>query len=52
MTLAGSLRAPGLADATRQDGSAVLVAGRPITRSFQVGRTLGLPAVPVREISP
>ena len=33
VTLAGSLRAPGLADATRQDGSAVRVAGRPITRS-------------------
>ena len=33
VTLAGSLRAPGLADATRQDGSAVSFAGRPITRS-------------------
>jgi branched-chain amino acid transport system permease protein len=33
VTLAGSLRAPGLADATRQDGAAVRVAGRPITRS-------------------
>jgi len=33
VTLAGSLRAPGLADATRQDGSAVSLAGRPIVRS-------------------
>ena len=33
VTLAGSLRAPGLADAMRQDGSAVSLAGRPITRS-------------------
>ena len=33
VTLAGSLRAPGLADAVGQDGSAVSVAGRPITRS-------------------
>ena len=31
--VADSLRAPGLADATRQDGSAVSLAGRPITRS-------------------
>jgi ABC-type multidrug transport system fused ATPase/permease subunit len=33
VTLAGSLRTPGLADAAGQDGSAVSVAGRPITRS-------------------
>jgi hypothetical protein len=33
VTLAGSLRAPGLAEATGQDGSAVRVTGRPITRS-------------------
>ena len=33
VTLAGSLRAPRLAEATGQDGSAVRVTGRPITRS-------------------
>ena len=33
VTLAGLGRAPGLADAVGQDGSAVSVAGRPITRS-------------------
>jgi ABC-type branched-subunit amino acid transport system ATPase component len=33
VTLASSLRAPGLAEATGQDGSAVRVTGRPITRS-------------------
>jgi hypothetical protein len=31
VTLAGSLRAPGLAEATGQDGSAVRVTVRPIT---------------------
>jgi ABC-type branched-subunit amino acid transport system ATPase component len=33
VTLAGTVRTPGLADATGQDGAAVRVAGRPITRS-------------------
>jgi neutral amino acid transport system ATP-binding protein len=33
VTLAGSLRTPGRAEATGQDGSAVGVTGRPITRS-------------------
>ncbi len=33
VTLAGSLRTPGLAEVAGQDGSAVSVAGRPITRS-------------------
>jgi branched-chain amino acid transport system permease protein len=33
VTLAGAARAPGLADAMGQDGSAVGVTGRPITRS-------------------
>lgn len=51
VTLAGSVREPGLADAMGQDGSAVRVTGRPITRSVPSSWATSASGMPVRRSS-